>query len=456
MRRSALAVLLAIGGLTDRASAQAPVTLGTPVSAASLGTPIAASQRARASADDTPMMRVPEPGYPVMPPQAQGYPPPAYPYPYPPPYPYPYPPPYGYYPPPPQAGYTPVSNYQYTSTSMPYPSAADPIASTKGDPVRRTSFSSRSSTSGSTSSISRFGESVTDSVNGCCEHMKNCWTADGRTLFQSDHCLDSFTSPITNPFLFEDPRSLTEIRPIFFYQQIPGSNAAFNGGTAYFYGAQARVALTDRWSIVMNKLGGVTINPGDGSQFPGGSGFAEIWLGPKFTFVRNADSGTAAATGLTFQIPAGPSNVFQDTGTMSMTPYLSFAQNFGRSSYGAFNFMDTLGYTFRIDNGRSNYFYNSAHLDYDVANLHKFYPMLELNWFAYTSSGNARAINQEGADLANMGGTDINGRNYLSLAPGFRYKFTEAAQFGIATEFPLLSPKDLNNFRLTVDFIFRY
>ena len=95
--------------------------------------------------------------------------------------------------------------------------------------------------------------------------------------------------------------------------------------------------------------------------------------------------------------------MFQDTGTFSMTPYVSFAQNFGRSSYGSFNFMDTLGYTFRIDSGRSNYFYNSAHLDYDVANLHKFYPMLELNWFAYTSSGNARAINQEGADLAKCG-----------------------------------------------------
>src|SRR5579859_8240080 len=32
----------------------------------------------------------------------------------------------------------------------------------------------------------------------------------GRAIFQSDHKFDSFTSPLTNPFFFEDPRALTE------------------------------------------------------------------------------------------------------------------------------------------------------------------------------------------------------------------------------------------------------
>ena len=29
--------------------------------------------------------------------------------------------------------------------------------------------------------------------------------------------------PVTNPFLFEDPRALTEIRPIFMWQKTPSS-----------------------------------------------------------------------------------------------------------------------------------------------------------------------------------------------------------------------------------------
>ena len=34
-----------------------------------------------------------------------------------------------------------------------------------------------------------------------------------RAWFQSDHCFDNFISPLSNPFRFEDPRSLTEVRP---------------------------------------------------------------------------------------------------------------------------------------------------------------------------------------------------------------------------------------------------
>jgi hypothetical protein len=39
----------------------------------------------------------------------------------------------------------------------------------------------------------------------------------------------------------------------------------------------------------------------------------------------------------------------------------------------SFNALNTFGYAFG-DSGRSDYFYNSFHLDYDVANAHRFYP----------------------------------------------------------------------------------
>ena len=37
----------------------------------------------------------------------------------------------------------------------------------------------------------------------------------GRNMFQSDPEFTYFASPVTNPFFFEDPRSLTEVRPIW-------------------------------------------------------------------------------------------------------------------------------------------------------------------------------------------------------------------------------------------------
>ena len=54
--------------------------------------------------------------------------------------------------------------------------------------------------------------------------------------FRSDRAFDCVVSPITNPFLFEDPRALTEIRPLFIYQKIPDSQPNFQGGDIWFLG----------------------------------------------------------------------------------------------------------------------------------------------------------------------------------------------------------------------------
>src|SRR5262249_43389905 len=138
-----------------------------------------------------------------------------------------------------------------------------------------------------------------------------------RKPFQSDHGFDGFISPVTDPFLFEDPRSLTELRPLFMYQTIPSKNYAFHGGNAEFFGVQGRVALTDSLSIVMSELGGIWINPGDGAVPPYAgdrSDFANINIGPKWTFLRNERSGTLGAVGLWFEIPTGSNEIYQANG----------------------------------------------------------------------------------------------------------------------------------------------
>lgn len=274
--------------------------------------------------------------------------------------------------------------------------------------------------------------------------------------FRSDHAFDGFISPISNPFLFEDPRSLTEVRPIYIYQRMPSGQPDFTGGNISYFGLQTRVAITNRLSFTFNKLGGLWIDPGSGSTFSGENGFAELWFGPKYTFIRGEQSGCLLAGGLQFQLPIGSASVFQDTGNLSLVPYVTYGQNFLRDCrIGSFNGLIGSGYAFGTDSARSDYFYLSTHLDLDLMNWHRIYPVTELNYFLYTSDGNARPIGSEGRDLINFGG-QAKGNNMLSGAIGARFKITEAAQFGAVYEMPFVGSKDLMQSRFTVDFILRY
>jgi len=258
---------------------------------------------------------------------------------------------------------------------------------------------------------------------------------------------------VTNPFFFEDPRALTEIRPVFIWQVTPSANPVFAGSNNFHYAVRGSVAITPHISFVFSRFGFSTLNIAGESE----TGFSEVLLGPKITFLRDESCGTVAAIGLTFDIPAGSESVAQDTGSLALVPYFSIAQNFGKNPYGSFNFMNTTGYTFRTDGARSEAFYSSFHLDFEIAK--RFYPMIELNWRAYTRNGSERPFNFEGNDLVNFGSTSIAGRHDLNLAIGGRIQLNNCIWWGIATEFNVLSNSDgrhLDRFRLTTDFIFRY
>jgi hypothetical protein len=277
-----------------------------------------------------------------------------------------------------------------------------------------------------------------------------------RVAFQSDCAFDNFVSPITNPFLAEDPRSLTELRPIFMYQSIPANQIYFQGGSAVFLGTQGRVAFTDRFSLVLHKFGMTSLTPGTGSPLGANTGVSEIWLGPKFVFWRNPDTQTIASAGLQFQLPFGNGTVLQDTGGLSLVPYLTVGTLLGRTDSGSFHLINVAGYHLGTDQQRSDYLFDTLHFDWDVSDYHRFYPTLELSWFHYTTNGLERPFFRfEGRDLANVGGFAA-GHDIVTLAPGFRYKISDNLQLGVATEFPVIGQRDLLNFRLTVDLIWRY
>jgi hypothetical protein len=294
---------------------------------------------------------------------------------------------------------------------------------------------------------------------------ERCWDAvnvgdkgstHGRCAFQSDTCFPGLISPITMPFYFEDPRALTEVRPIFMYQGIPDSTPA-NGGSAIWFGTQLRLAVTDRLSFVIHELGFLSINPETSGVIDGGTGFAEFRLGPKYTFVRNTDTGTVAALGLIFEIPTGEAKVFQNTGSLSIDPYLTVGQTVGiGGGWGSLNFLGTTGYSFSVDNQRAEFYYLNFHMDYNVANLNTIFPLFELNWIHYGNTPNSQPFDFEGAYVINFGSSGRTTSDWLSLAGGLRYRFSENVIAGIAAEFPVLQEKGFADYRVIFDVIFRF
>jgi hypothetical protein len=282
-------------------------------------------------------------------------------------------------------------------------------------------------------------------------------SASGRAAFQSDHCFDCLISPVTQPFYFEDPRALTEVRPIFMYESVPHSTPFWQGGSVYFFGTQARVAFTERWSLVLNELGFLSFDPHSPvDPIRRDTDFAEVKIGPKYTFLRNADWGSVAAAGLTFEIPTGERKIFQNTGSLSLNPYLSYGQTVRLpSGFGGLNFLGTMGYSFSVDNNRSEFFHLHLHTDYNIASI-GLAPLVELNWMHYTSSGKNVILGTEGADLVNFGSLTRRGDDYLSFAFGARYRFTDNIFCGGAIEFPVTHERGLDRFRVTLDLIFRY
>jgi hypothetical protein len=161
------------------------------------------------------------------------------------------------------------------------------------------------------------------------------------------------------------------------------------------------------------------------------------------------------AAGAQFQIPVGNAKVFQDTGSLSIVPYVSFAHPFLKTQMGSFNGILNSGYSISTNKERSDYYYLNAHASFDVGNAQRFFPLAELTWTHYTSNGTTIPFTGEGRDLINFGSM-AKGSSLLTGALGARFRLTKNADIGGAFELPLAGNKDFFGHRFTFDFIWRY
>jgi len=341
----------------------------------------------------------------------------------------------------------------------PYPGSGTPVYPTPSGPAARNIYDP--GVVNNDSDLGNFWVRVGDKFKRCWDDVSGgaAGAFQGDKMFRSDTRFPHLASPVSNPFYFIDARALTEIRPLFIWQHTPNSNPVWNGGNNFVFAAAGSVAITPHISLVVNRLGFETISPRGGTpDISSSTGFSEVLLGPKISF-GSETSNSVFAFGLTFDIPVGSSRVLQDTGHLMLIPYFSYAQSFGRFYDGQFTFMNTTGYTFRTDTTRTEAFFSSFHLDYNLGGANRVYPLVEMNWRHYMRNGGARALNFEGSDLGNFGSMSVSGRDELTLALGARVRINNFAWWGIAAEFNVLPNGDgrhLDQFRLTTDLIFRY
>jgi hypothetical protein len=298
------------------------------------------------------------------------------------------------------------------------------------------------------------GVVATDVWSGaaCCGELDpagcDCGLFDGRRRFlQSDHAFDDFIQPVSNPIFARDPRSSTHARFLFINNWTPDTHAVAPDDQIQVYAVQVNLALTERLSLLAEKDGYAVINRGPLSE-----GLLNLAVGLKYAFLRRPERQFIVSGGLMFEAPTGESAVLQGDGSGVLTPFLSAGKG-----WGAFHTIANMGLSIPMDDdANSGFFYWQQHFDYVVADW--FAPLVEFNWFHYTSGGD-RGIPSavgEGDGLLNFGTTGMAGADLVTVAVGARFRLTHWLSSGLVWETPISSRKDLIDNRIVLDVILRY
>ncbi|HEY2894147.1 MAG TPA: hypothetical protein VGJ16_08045, partial [Pirellulales bacterium] len=224
----------------------------------------------------------------------------------------------------------------------------------------------------------------------------------------SDHCFDSFISPLSNPFFFEDPRSLTEARGIFIDNNVPAQNG---GGDAQVWAGQLRGRVTENVSIIAPRLGYLNVNQQGGAP----QGFLSAPVGFKYNFIRDVERQFLVSAGMTYFIK-GSSSTFSNFGDGDFHFFLTG----GKQIFGYGHWLSASG--FRIP-GDSNWgtqmCYWSNQWDYELPG--HIYPLVGINWYHWMrSSGLGFTGQTTGLDLINLPASGVAGRDAVTSVVGLK------------------------------------
>lgn len=260
--------------------------------------------------------------------------------------------------------------------------------------------------------------------------------------------LQGMISPVANPLIFEDPRILSELRPVYAHHEIQRGFVT-QGGSVNYYALQARFAVDPRWAIIATKDGYIDFNPD--SVLNDEEGWANITAGAKYAFYLDEAAGQIATAGLRYEIPLGTDDVFQGEGDGVLNPFVSAG-----FAIGPVNLLLNSGLRIPFDDQDSTFFDANVHVSYPIAE--RFFPAFEVNLVNVTDAGGRLGIADEGFDLFNFGSTESGGETTVLGAAALRIRITDDLDWGVAYQFPMSSGagSNLTQWRLTTDFIWRF
>jgi hypothetical protein len=194
----------------------------------------------------------------------------------------------------------------------------------------------------------------------------------------SDREFPGFIGWISNPEFNIDPRSLTQIMPLYLgvwtdqFQIVPASNAQI-------IGPAVSLGLTDRLSIGLNRGGWAVANLGRQRE-----GWLDIGGYAQYTLIRDVPDQFLFATGLQFATPSGAKQLFQGSPPDDMAVYGTL----GKECFHDFHILLTAGYQFPLGSGRrtEELFYGDLHLDARMFGW--LYPLVEFNSAYHTTTVN--------------------------------------------------------------------
>lgn len=264
-------------------------------------------------------------------------------------------------------------------------------------------------------------------------------------LLPSDHCFDDFISPLSNPFFFEDPRSLTEVRGIFIDNALPSQ---LSGGDFQLYAAQIRGRVTDRVSIIAPRLSFFNVNQAGGDT---PNGFLSAPVGFKYNFIRDAERQLLVSGGLTYFIK-GSSDALSNFGDGDYHLYLTA----GKQIFDRGHWLSASGFRLPGDtNWGTQLWYWSNQWDYEIVD--GIYPLVGVNWFHWMrSAGLDAGTDVTGLDIINLPVGNVAGDNVVTGLVGVKWKPSAHCEVGSGFEFALTDRTDILKNRLYVDFLIRY
>ena len=269
----------------------------------------------------------------------------------------------------------------------------------------------------------------------------------------TDRCADDID--VADFVFFEDPRTVTELRPIFVNHWVPKQIGAGipAGGTIQLYALQFRVALTERLSVIAVKDGYIVDNTGGALNTLLDDGWAAVTAGLKYNLLRDACRGTLVSAGFTYELPIGSQRALQDIGDGEFHLFASVGQ---RLAGGRSHLLSTVGWRVPVDDQlQTTSIHWSNHLDVRVTDT--VYAFTEVAWWHWTeSAGAGLPLGVAGQDLFNLSASNVAGNNLVTQNVGVKLKPSRHTEVGAAYEFPLTGFQDVIDGRLMLDLILRY